>query len=191
MNVGGEWATNSAQAMYLACHHTIRTQKLNCSQSSAKVAGTVKWNCGPDPTWPKNWGILSSPGNNPALVARFDFLGGSWARPGHRIQFQPRLKPGNPEPLLILLLNQHCFFCRGETSLLVVIDKSILGVIASKNSCYLGISAGCWDDTFQLPSGWYCWVIYISNWLLETILSSQHYLLRVENGTGISCPAGW
>ena len=47
-----------------------------------------------------------------------------------------------------ILLSQHYSFCWGETTLLFLIDKSILGVVAFLDSKSLSISAGCWDDTF-------------------------------------------
>jgi len=47
-----------------------------------------------------------------------------------------------------ILLSQHYSFCWGETTLLFLIDKSILGVDTFLDSKSLSISAGCWDNTF-------------------------------------------
>ena len=70
----------------------------------AKVAGTVIWNRGVGTTWPKNRGYMSVPGTNPVLVSRVGLLGSSWPGPGPSGRFQPGPKPGNPEPLLTLMM---------------------------------------------------------------------------------------
>ena len=66
LNAGGERAAKTAQSTYRSCHDWIKTQKLNWSQRTAKVVGTVIWNHGPVPTRPKHRGFMSGPGNNPA-----------------------------------------------------------------------------------------------------------------------------
>jgi hypothetical protein len=50
----------------------------------------------------KNRGFMSGSGNKPSKPQRVGLLGGSWPGPGPSGRFQPGLKPGNPEPLLIL-----------------------------------------------------------------------------------------
>jgi len=99
MNAEGERAAKTAQSTYWSCHDIIRTQKLNCSQSTAKVVGTVKWNHSPVPTWPKTQRFMSSLGTNQAIVTQIGFLGGSWPGPGSPGRFQPRPLPGTREPL--------------------------------------------------------------------------------------------
>jgi len=59
VNAVAEWAAKAAQSMYWSCHDSIRTQKLYWSQRTAKVVGTIIWNCRLVPTWPKNCGFLS------------------------------------------------------------------------------------------------------------------------------------
>ena len=77
LNAGGERAAKTAQSTYWTCHDSIRTQKLNWSQRTAKVVGTVIWDRGPAPTRPKNRGFMSRPVNNPAKTKQVGFLPGS------------------------------------------------------------------------------------------------------------------
>ena len=68
----------------------------------ASIAGTMIWNVGPGSTRLKDWGFMSGPGNNPALVTRVGLLGGSTLWPEPLGQFQPGPKLRNLEPFLLL-----------------------------------------------------------------------------------------
>jgi hypothetical protein len=57
----------------LRTDHVMIQSELECF-IAVEVAGTVKWNCGPGTTRPKNRGCMSRPGNNPAHTRQFRFL---------------------------------------------------------------------------------------------------------------------
>jgi len=97
---------------------------------------------------------------------------------------------GSEDTSVRTLLSRHYSFCRGETTVLFVRDKSILGVVASLDSWSSSISADCWDDTFESSLGRYSWVMYFSNWYLEMILFSRYYQLEAENRIVSWCPFG-
>jgi len=48
-----------------------------------------------------------------------------------------------------ILLSLHYFLCRGETTLLCLIDKTILEVIAFLDCWSWSIRASCWDNTIE------------------------------------------
>ena len=85
LKAAGERAAKTAQAMYWSCHDTIRTQKLNCSQS-CKMEPQSGSNLA------KNRRFYVRSGLQPGASYPVRFLGGSWPGP----------QPGNPEPLLTL-----------------------------------------------------------------------------------------
>jgi len=72
----------------------------------SKVVGTMKMEPRSSSNPPENCELMSSPGNNLALVTRFWLLRNSWSWRRPSGQFQPRLQPGYSEPLLTLPCHQ-------------------------------------------------------------------------------------
>ena len=69
------------------------------------VAGTVKWNCGPDTTQLKNRRFISGAGNSPAKKRRFGFLAGSGTEPNRTASQNPDHWQVHPDPLRTLILD--------------------------------------------------------------------------------------
>jgi len=116
LNAGGERTAEITQATYCSCHDSIRTQNPNWSERTAKLVGTVIWNHGPVPTWPKNHGFMSGPGNNPAITKQVGIWPGlelNWTEPLAQIPtaggFPESIANTTPETTRELYLSTRVF----------------------------------------------------------------------------------
>jgi len=99
-----QWEMKERIKVYISLINHVVIWSDNKYLIAAKDVGTVRRNSSPDSTRLETHGLMSCPGNNLVLVDQLRLLGSSWSRPGPSDQFQPGPKPGNPEPLLTLLL---------------------------------------------------------------------------------------
>jgi len=83
------WEVKEGQIMHnLHIDHIVIQSEL-WYLIGGKGAGTVIWNRGPGPTWPKNHAIFSGPGNNPAKTKWVWWLAGFGTKPNRTTSQKP------------------------------------------------------------------------------------------------------